>query len=324
MKRLMFFFAVAMLIISFSFKSYAGNFYIIKTHDTLWDISKAHYKDPFLWGKIWLNNTYINNPDLIFPGEVIEFTKHGIIISSYKKAIKKHRKKPAANTFDSSVWLDSGIYYSDCGNSFCSWKQNNFIAGKITYDTGSYLSVYPKDKIFIKTDKVLPKEVYVYNKLDIYRINKGTSGGIGIKTFVPIGIVNVGKKIKGGYEATIAKSVDAINQNNILSVAYPFRKISQLTNVTLGDVKIKPISAYEYDLNSKIGSYVFFKILKNFNKNILGKTVFIDRLNKGALENINVAEGVVVSQYKNYISVFIPSISDYKEIIDNMQTYVLR
>ncbi len=321
MKRLLFFVAVVISAINFSFKSYAGNFYTIKPHDTLWDISKSHYKDPFLWGKIWLNNVYINNPNLIFPGEVIEFTKYGIVIPSYKKVAKKHIKKIVANRFDSSVWLDNGIYYSDCGNSFCSWKQNSFIAGKLIYDTVNHLNVYPKDKVFIKTQKKLPKEVYVYSKLDTYRTLEGTSG---IKIFVPIGVVDVGKKIKGGYEAVIAKSIDAINQNNILSFAYPFRQVKRLRCATLGNVKVKVISACEYDLSSKTGNYIFFKILKNINENILGKTVFVDRVNEGALENINVAEGIVVSQYKNYISVFVPSVSDYKEVIDTMQTYVLR
>lgn len=320
MKRFLFFVAVAMLVIV-SFKSYAGNFYTIKTHDTLWDISKAHYKDPFLWGKIWLNNVYINNPDLIFPGEVIEFTKQGIVIPSYKKVLNQHREKFAANAFDSSVWLNNGIYHSDCGSSFCSWKQNNFIAGKLTYDTGNHLNVYPKDKIFIKTQKKLPKEIYVYSRLDLYRTLDGAPR---IKIFVPIGIVNVGKRIKGGYEAVVSRSIDAINQNDILSFAYPFREVKHLTGATLGNVGVKVISTSEYDLSSNMGNYLFFKILKNINRNILGKTVFIDRVNKGALENINIAEGIVVSQYKNYISVFVPSVSDYKEVMDSMQTYVLR
>ncbi len=42
--------------------------YIIKRGDTLWDISNTFFKDPFLWPFIWKANTYIANPDLIFPG----------------------------------------------------------------------------------------------------------------------------------------------------------------------------------------------------------------------------------------------------------------
>ena len=42
--------------------------YLIKQGDTLWDISHAFLKDPFLWPFIWKANTYIANPDLIYPG----------------------------------------------------------------------------------------------------------------------------------------------------------------------------------------------------------------------------------------------------------------
>ncbi|PKN52739.1 MAG: hypothetical protein CVU55_05805 [Deltaproteobacteria bacterium HGW-Deltaproteobacteria-13] len=47
-----------------------------KTHkvikgDTLWDISKAELNDPFLWSKVWEENRWIANPDLIYPGQRI-------------------------------------------------------------------------------------------------------------------------------------------------------------------------------------------------------------------------------------------------------------
>lgn len=42
--------------------------YTIKQGDTLWDISNAFLKDPFLWPLIWKVNPYIKNPDLIYPG----------------------------------------------------------------------------------------------------------------------------------------------------------------------------------------------------------------------------------------------------------------
>lgn len=42
--------------------------YTIKQGDTLWDISNAFLKDPFLWPFLWKANPYIANPDLIYPG----------------------------------------------------------------------------------------------------------------------------------------------------------------------------------------------------------------------------------------------------------------
>lgn len=45
--------------------------YTIKEGDTLWDISSAHYRDPFLWPLIWKSNPSITDPDLIYPGTVL-------------------------------------------------------------------------------------------------------------------------------------------------------------------------------------------------------------------------------------------------------------
>lgn len=45
--------------------------YTVRQGDTLWDISNAHYRDPFLWPLIWKSNPFINDPDLIYPGNVL-------------------------------------------------------------------------------------------------------------------------------------------------------------------------------------------------------------------------------------------------------------
>jgi len=46
--------------------------YTVKKGDTLWGISNAYLQDSFLWPKLWKNNQYILNPDLIYPGNIIE------------------------------------------------------------------------------------------------------------------------------------------------------------------------------------------------------------------------------------------------------------
>lgn len=46
--------------------------YTVREGDTLWGISNAHLRNSFLWPKLWRNNRSILNPDLIYPGNVIE------------------------------------------------------------------------------------------------------------------------------------------------------------------------------------------------------------------------------------------------------------
>jgi hypothetical protein len=46
-------------------------FHVVQPGDTLWDISEAFLKSPWLWPEIWHVNEQVDNPHLIFPGDII-------------------------------------------------------------------------------------------------------------------------------------------------------------------------------------------------------------------------------------------------------------
>jgi hypothetical protein len=52
----------------------APNEYVVKAGDTLWDISKLFLRDPWYWPEIWYTNPQVDNPHLIYPGDVLKLT----------------------------------------------------------------------------------------------------------------------------------------------------------------------------------------------------------------------------------------------------------
>lgn len=75
--------------------------------DCLWNIAGKIeiYGDPFMWPKIWQGNTdQIRNPDIIFPGQVLQIPVKGPKSSEEMKAERKYwRNKKAAEVETQAV-----------------------------------------------------------------------------------------------------------------------------------------------------------------------------------------------------------------------------
>lgn len=69
-------------------KDGAPKTYLVKKGDTLWDISQMYLNDPWLWPEIWHVNPQVDNPHLIFPGDILNL----VYIDGKPKLVVKRGK----------------------------------------------------------------------------------------------------------------------------------------------------------------------------------------------------------------------------------------
>ncbi len=58
-------------------KADAPETYVVQPGDTLWSIAGQFLEDPWRWGDVWRSNADVANPNLIYPGEVLQVTMVG-------------------------------------------------------------------------------------------------------------------------------------------------------------------------------------------------------------------------------------------------------
>lgn len=66
--------------------------YTVKEGDTLWSIARQFLKNPWRWPEIWQQNPSIENPHLIYPGDVLVLTRGSGEGSGPKVKVLRERK----------------------------------------------------------------------------------------------------------------------------------------------------------------------------------------------------------------------------------------
>lgn len=87
-------------------KSDHPNTYYVKDGDTLWDIASKFLQEPWEWPAIWQENQQIDNPHLIYPGDVLHLN---MVNGQPQLTVERGKQGQAANNGHPTVKLSPQI-----------------------------------------------------------------------------------------------------------------------------------------------------------------------------------------------------------------------
>ena len=201
--------------------------YVVKKGDTLWDIAQEYFADPYKWIKIWEQNLYVSNPDLIYPGNEI-----WLRFKAEKKVVKP---EPPMLT------LEPKIIYKPAERSekaidttvlLTALSRQDFIrpdaiegVGHILDSEDERLNYGSNDKVYLALDvRAKPGDIFnIYRTGDpIYALNDENDDKELVGYLVNhLGTVEVTSEEAGVFRGTILQSFEEIGRTDRLKRALP-------------------------------------------------------------------------------------------------------
>lgn len=152
--------------------------YVVKEGDTLWDLSNRFLAKPWYWKDIWKSNPDIQNPDLIYPNDVINVEKidgkdyitlsRNSSVNEYQleddmKTVKISETERSEQLPDSIPLLNKDKIKNYFSNNIVTDISDKGRNGYILQTSNGALIAGSGDEVYVVYDKIKPGQVF-----DIY------------------------------------------------------------------------------------------------------------------------------------------------------------
>ncbi len=264
-------------------RSDAPTNYVVKKGDTLWDISSLFLEQPWLWPELWRNNTQIENPHLIYPGDMLRLRwENGVPVIDVVRDVDK----------------SSLVMTPD----------------KTTRVKPEPIDVLPWELIspYIGDDQIMLPETYA-SLPSVYSDRTGTP------RFVEKDYILSGKLMNGEEDYDIVRRQRVVTDSSGNSIGFQVDKIAdaKLRLSTVNDNKVIEVTSSELearkgdklalhyqvdksDIELKAANGLRGELVQNINGNALSGKLDVVIINLGA---DNVAPGTVFGIYEKGVDV---------------------
>lgn len=162
--------------------------------DTLWDISNTFLKTPWLWPEIWHVNAQIENPHLIYPGDVIRLIyidgKPRLTLDNSGRIFKLEPKAHVISKGDAIETIPLSEIDSFLSRSRIVGKKDLKKAPYVVSGKGQHLLAGKSDVVYVRGELDKPLTIYgVYREGEKF-IDPETNEFLGIQA-LDIGSVEV-------------------------------------------------------------------------------------------------------------------------------------
>ncbi len=249
--------------------------YIIKEGDTLWDIAGSEYGDNFKWPVIWKQNSYIENADLIYPGNELHIPslKDGpgpepeIAIEPYTAPVYEdyHYEGEQPDWDEVSYTEIDDEEYSEIDRTyrvpadvvlsagFIKDEQNFIPSGYVLGDVmirGKQMDAQGEEVVLSFTKHT--QGIQLGNSYLIYRLGKKVKDLDRTKKYLGrvvevVGVLMVNELGEESSKGTIVKSFTACKKGDLLRPYYPASAVNDFTSSNPTE-RIGYVVASRYDV----------------------------------------------------------------------------
>jgi len=253
--------------------------YVVKEGDTLWDLSSRFLAKPWYWKDIWKENPNIQNPDLIYPKDVISVERiegkdyitlnRNSSINEYQldsemKTVKLEANERQEELPDSIPLVNRNKIKNYFSNNIVTDLSDKGRSGYVLQTSNEALIAGPGDEVYVTYEDIKPGQIFdIYSQViehkdgdltlgyEIIKIGEGMITAISDKNVGLMRILSTKSGIRSKYKIIAKEKEETSN-------LFPSKPIDTV------DAKI--ISLGENISNS--GLYDVILINRGYNSNL--------------------------------------------------------
>jgi hypothetical protein len=192
--------------------------YVVQTGDTLWDIAGKYLNSNYYWPKIWERNTFIVNPHLIFPGDLLYIYPDGVVEAPLPGATAGPGGKKGGvssityKTRDAEGFVDLLTY--DQAGKVLDNRQGKVALGE---NDVVYVNIGKLDKVIVGETLSIFRVKWNYNTGKQFEVHHPITGDlVGYQTII-LGELRITKVLPKSSEAVIINSYQEITNGDLIT-----------------------------------------------------------------------------------------------------------